>query len=324
MRGEEEMYRLILETAYQDPLVRAVILNGSRANPDAALDPLRDFDIVYLVTDVAPYKEGDISSRFGEILVMERTDESELYGDHLPNCAAYLMQFSDGNRIDLTVARLEDYEEYCFGDRLSVVLFDKDNALPPLLPPQNSTHWIKRPSRRLFQECRTEFWWTAPYVSKALLRGQLSYAQNHLETCTRAMLRMMLGWLAGAAHGFEISIGKYGDELGKYLPPSFWERYLSTYSRCDRREIEVALFRACGLFAEATQRAAEKLGFPYDGLLDRRVTAFLREEYPKIARLPWAESWDGEIERQITRFGGPALPKGGGKAPKENKGKDGL
>lgn len=322
MRGEEEMYRLILATARQDPLVRAVILNGSRANPNAALDPLRDFDIVYLVTDVAPYKEGDISSRFGEILVMERTDESELYGDHLPDCAVYLMQFSDGNRIDLTVARLEDYEGYCFDDRLSIVLLDKDKALPPLLPPQDSTHWVKQPSRRIFEECRTEFWWTAPYVSKALLRGQLSYAQNHLETCTRAMLRLMLGWLAGAEHGFQISAGKYGDELEKYLPPGWWERYLSTYSPCLRREVEEALFRACGLFQEATQAAARELGFPYDGLLDQQVIIFLREVYPKISQLPWAESWDGEIERQISLFGGPPLPKGGGNL--ETNGKDGL
>ena len=66
MRTEQEMYNLILDYAERDPRVRGVLLNGSRANPAAPLDRFRDFDIVYLVTDVAPYKAGDISSSFGE------------------------------------------------------------------------------------------------------------------------------------------------------------------------------------------------------------------------------------------------------------------
>ena len=85
MRSEREMYELILRFAEEDENIRAVILNGSRANPEASLDRLRDYDIVYLVTDVAPYKQGDISGAFGELLVMERTDESEQYNEHLPD-----------------------------------------------------------------------------------------------------------------------------------------------------------------------------------------------------------------------------------------------
>src|SRR5687767_507179 len=35
MRGEKEMLELILDTASRDERIRAVILNGSRANPNA-------------------------------------------------------------------------------------------------------------------------------------------------------------------------------------------------------------------------------------------------------------------------------------------------
>ena len=122
MRSEREMYQLILGYAQQDPRVRGVILNGSRANPTAKLDQFRDYDIVYLVTDVAPFKEGDISPAFGEVLVMQRTDENQLFHEHFPRLAIYLMQFADGNRIDLTIAPVEDYRPYCFDDKLSVVL----------------------------------------------------------------------------------------------------------------------------------------------------------------------------------------------------------
>lgn len=210
MRSEREMYQLILGYAQQDPRVRGVILNGSRANPTAKLDQFRDYDIVYLVTDVAPFKEGDISPAFGEVLVMQRTDENQLFHEHFPRLAIYLMQFADGNRIDLTIAPVEDYRPYCFDDKLSVVLLDKDGFLPHLPPPDESTHAVERPSAQVFQECRNEFWWTAPYMSKGLWRGQLPYAQHILEECTRPMLRLMLSWLAGSQKGFPVFPGKRG------------------------------------------------------------------------------------------------------------------
>ena len=55
MRSEQQMLDLILDTARADERIRAVILNGSRANPNAPRDPFQDFDIVYLVTDTQPF-----------------------------------------------------------------------------------------------------------------------------------------------------------------------------------------------------------------------------------------------------------------------------
>jgi aminoglycoside 6-adenylyltransferase len=55
MRSEKEMLDLILTYARQNEDVRAVIMNGSRVNPNAKKDPFQDYDIVYLVKDVGPY-----------------------------------------------------------------------------------------------------------------------------------------------------------------------------------------------------------------------------------------------------------------------------
>jgi aminoglycoside 6-adenylyltransferase len=55
MRSKDEMYELILNTARDDDPIRAVILNGSRANPNAPRDIFQDFDIIYLVTELAPF-----------------------------------------------------------------------------------------------------------------------------------------------------------------------------------------------------------------------------------------------------------------------------
>ena len=55
MRSEKEMMDLILSIAYEDDRIRAVILNGSRTNPNVKPDLFQDYDIVYLVTEVAPF-----------------------------------------------------------------------------------------------------------------------------------------------------------------------------------------------------------------------------------------------------------------------------
>ena len=48
MRSEKEMYDLILGYANADENIRAVILNGSRANPNRKPDPFNDFDAILL------------------------------------------------------------------------------------------------------------------------------------------------------------------------------------------------------------------------------------------------------------------------------------
>ncbi|QLQ06171.1 MAG: aminoglycoside 6-adenylyltransferase [Anaerolineae bacterium] len=64
MRSEPEMFDLILDTARRDAHPRGDP-PGSRANPDAAR-PFQDFDIVYIVTDVAPFRCNlDWIQRFG-------------------------------------------------------------------------------------------------------------------------------------------------------------------------------------------------------------------------------------------------------------------
>jgi hypothetical protein len=50
MRTEKEMLDLILGVAKADTRIRAVYMNGSRANPKVPKDKNQDYDIVYVVT----------------------------------------------------------------------------------------------------------------------------------------------------------------------------------------------------------------------------------------------------------------------------------
>ena len=45
MRSEKEMYDLILDIAKRDERIRAVYMNGSRANPNIKKDIFQDYDV---------------------------------------------------------------------------------------------------------------------------------------------------------------------------------------------------------------------------------------------------------------------------------------
>ncbi|HGC6642695.1 TPA: aminoglycoside 6-adenylyltransferase, partial [Streptococcus agalactiae] len=48
MRDEQEIYNLVLNIANRDKRIEAVLLNGSRANPNVPKDDFQDYDIVFV------------------------------------------------------------------------------------------------------------------------------------------------------------------------------------------------------------------------------------------------------------------------------------
>lgn len=129
MRNESEMFDLILSTAQNDSRIRAVILNGSRANPNAPKDIYQDYDIIYLVTETQSYLENPTwIDCFGERLIMQLPDKLDAAAGikmNFDQSFTYLMQFKDGNRIDLRIQTQQAVAESLEGesetDRKSVV-----------------------------------------------------------------------------------------------------------------------------------------------------------------------------------------------------------
>ena len=228
MRTEREMTALILGVAERDARVRAVFMNGSRANPNAPRDIFQDYDIVYVVEETASFRaQPGWVDVFGERLVMQTPDEMDHAAGQptdLARCYGYLMQFADGNRIDLRLMTLPRALEECQSDSQTIVLLDKDGILPPLPLPSDTAYHIRRPDQTAFAGCCNEFWWTLPYVAKGLWRGRVTYALDTLNACVRPQLLHMLSWLAGTRTGFAVSAGKSGADLPAYLPAGCWER----------------------------------------------------------------------------------------------------
>jgi aminoglycoside 6-adenylyltransferase len=276
MRTEKEMLALILETARQDERIRAVIMNGSRVNPNAPVDIFQDFDIVYIVREVAPFRNNLAwISRFGERMVMEIPEEMEEPEPDDDGGYGYLMQFTDGNRIDLGICPVDKAGE-AFSDSLSVVLLDKDGLVGELPAASDRDYLPKPPTARAFADCCTEFWWVCPYVAKGLWRQEIPFAKAMQDHYVRDALMQMLRWYIGMQTDFQVNPGKQGKYFQKYLEPEMWERLLKTYSDAQPENTWQALENMCDLFGRCARAVAGRFGLAYPHEDAARVQAHLR------------------------------------------------
>ncbi|MGP4075220.1 aminoglycoside 6-adenylyltransferase [Halobacillus sp. K22] len=263
MRSEEEMMELILSVAETEPHIRGIIMNGSRVNPNVTPDSFQDYDIVYVVTEltsfIADHSWVDV---FGKRLIMQMPDEMQLYSiDQEPKQKfTYLMQFMDGNRIDLTLYQRNHLPEN--QDSLSVVLLDKDNNLPALREPDDSDYLVKKPSLYDIENCTNEFWWVSTYVAKGLARLQLPYAKEMMEGPVREMLKRMISWYIGAKNNFQVNVGSAGKYFEYFLEDHIWQDYKRTYADGEYLNNWKALFQMGELFITLSRELTSQLNYP--------------------------------------------------------------
>jgi aminoglycoside 6-adenylyltransferase len=269
------MLELIMNIAESDDRIRAVIMNGSRTNPNSRRDIFQDFDMVYIVTDVTPFKHDyDWIRQFGEIMIMQNGDMQ----DPPPRddgSFIYLMQFTDGNRIDLNlfpIARLNELEK----DSLSLLLLDKDGLFDVFAPPSDSDYLPRPPTAKAFSDCCNQFWWACPYVAKGLWREEITYAKYMFDGIVQEPLMKMLTWYVGVKTQFSRSPGKLGKHLKQYLEPELWAMLERTYSGASYEDTWESLYTMCGLFRMTAVRVAEHFSFDYPHGDDEKVSAHLR------------------------------------------------
>ena len=114
MRDSVEMFALFKDVVRSDERIRTMTLEGSRVNPAVTPDAWQDYDLTFLVTDVGSFTRSDEwLARFGDIVLMQKPEAMELFPPDFPTgWFSYLMLFSDGVKIDLTLIPCEDWGEY--------------------------------------------------------------------------------------------------------------------------------------------------------------------------------------------------------------------
>lgn len=261
MRNEKEVLDLILRVAQADERIRAVSMEGSRANPAAPRDVWMDYDVTFYVADFAPFYNNLewATANFGKPLLIQMPEN--LRGAEDDGSFIYLMIFPDGVRIDLNFA-----DGYIDDGEPSITLLDKDDGkgLRPFIPRHDDKIWhIKPPTELDFYSCFNNFWWCLNNVAKGIARDELPYVMNMLQYEVRGNFEEMLEWYIGTEHGFNISAGKNGKYFKKYLPPEIYARYAATFSGADYADIWRAIFVMCDLFREVALAVAAHFSFEY-------------------------------------------------------------
>jgi len=281
MRNEKEMMNLIIEIAKKDERIRAVYMNGSRANPNVKKDIFQDYDIVYVVNETQPFiNDKNWVSIFGEIAIMQLPDDNDnAWGANhdFTRSYAWLMLFKDGNRIDLGIEiiekALENFEKNY--DKLTIVLLDKDNILPICPPPTDEDYWIKRPTKEQYYAHCNEFWWCLNNVAKGIARDELPYAMWMYNNIVHETLEKIIEWYIGVKNNFTLSAGKQGKYFKKYLPVELYEMYKETYSNGEYNNLWRAIFIAIELFRKTAPQIGKQLNFVYNEDEEKAMIKYL-------------------------------------------------
>lgn len=287
MRTEQEMLNLILNVAKSDKRIRAVFMNGSRTNPNAVKDIFQDYDIVYVVGETKSFREQrNWIDKFGERLYMQYPDENSYYKNHVDNCYGWLIQFTDGNRLDLHVCTLLHVLKEIKDDRLCRILLDKDKCLPNMPEATDKDYWVKRPTEHNFFDTCNEFWWCLNNVAKGLWRQEIPYAMDMLNYCVRPQLIRLMEWKIGFDTNFTVSVGKSGKYMYRWLENQIWNTFLQTYPSGQVESIWKAVFIMCDLFNDIAKDVSSSMEVKYNQMEADNSLKFLQDVHslPKNAK----------------------------------------
>lgn len=270
------MLDLILGVANEDERIRAVLMVGSRANPEAPKDIYQDYDITYYVDDVTPFFNNPswIDAAFGKPAVMQMPENMvhPLLPPDGDGHFTYLMLFDDGNRIDLSIVS----QPYVDTGEPAILLLDKDGRFPAISPRADYWH-IQPPTEREYRDCCNEFWWCLNNVAKGMARDELPYAMEMFQRYARDMLNEMVRWDIGIHTDFSVSAGKAGKYFKRHLSAERYALYEKTYSDSAYNHVWAAVFTACSLFHDLAAEVGGHFGFAYDRNEEQQMMRYLNQ-----------------------------------------------
>ncbi|MCG8395093.1 aminoglycoside 6-adenylyltransferase [Bacillus atrophaeus] len=275
MRSESEMMRLILDFGNRDKRIRLVTLEGSRTNKNVPRDRFQDYDISYFVTDIDSFKSNDEwLKHFGEMIMMQKPEDMELFPPELGDWFSYLMLFKDDTKIDLTLIPIDQMEQYFSdSDGLVEVLLDKDLRVKNTITATDERYHIKKPTAREFDDCCNEFWMVSTYVVKGLMRKEILFAWDHLNEILRPNLLRMISWNIGIQYNFSLSVGKNYKYIQRYMDEKDWDHLLNTCVGDTYENMWKSLFGCCELFRKYSRTVAAQFNYDYPHY-DEQLSAY--------------------------------------------------
>ena len=280
-RSDQEIIDLIIEFAKKDDRIRLVMINGSRIDPNATIDCLNDFDIVFYVRDIKSFTRDEswIESNFGKILILQKPDDwySHLYDYESNNPFAFLIQFQEGIRIDLTLVDVENYKKYMNENTLEPgkILIQKDELPGVINFLDFSKFKIKVPSEKEFRDTCNEFYWLAPYIAKGLYRKELIYVKTTMENSQFEQLYKMLNWSVLIREGSSVRTGNFSKYLHRYLTPNEYDDLTNCFPGSDFNDVWEKEINAINLFTRFASYVSDHYQFKFDIQISQKIINYL-------------------------------------------------
>jgi aminoglycoside 6-adenylyltransferase len=277
--SERAVINRIVQWGERQPLVRAMLLTSSRANPAAPIDQLSDYDVVVAVTDIRPYLEDDTwLEDFGDVLIVYRDPVHLTHG-----CETFtrVTHYQDGGKIDFAVWPIELMQRVAaepgLPDFLDIgyrILLDKDHLTDRLQAPSYTAFIPSPPTAQAYRAVIDEFFNDSLYVAKYLWRGDLLPAKYSLDYIMKfECLRRMLEWRMEIARAWSVKPGANGRGLKRHVRPDVWAALERTYVGAETAVNWDALFRTIDLFRAVAIEVGDQLGYTYPHDLDQRIRA---------------------------------------------------
>lgn len=274
MHQKDDVIEKLKNWVLENNAVRAMVLTGSRANPDACVDDFSDYDIALYVEDMRQFMNDEWLKIFGNVMIRwPLKPMPTLNKDWITR----LILFENRIRIDFQITAGKELDPSSYDDGYKV-LVDKDGLTKNLTKPTFSKFKIKKPSREEFENLVNAFFWNTTYVAKNLSRDELYYARYMLDNVLRFDdLQKMIEWYITMQHDWSISTGKCGRLFKHYLSPEIWKRLEKTYSDACIENNWQSLFDMIDLFRNLGKAVADNLKFEYPDKVDKQITAYCRK-----------------------------------------------
>lgn len=279
---EDPVIERIIRWGSERSDVRATILTSSLCNPNAPVDRLSDYDVIFVVRDIHPYHFNDSwLEDFGRVLVLWR-DPIRL--EHGQERFARITQYEEnGLKIDFTFwpveLLLKIIAEPLLSPDLDIgyrVLLDKDGLAVDLKPPTYRAYIPSPPTEAEFLEVIEVFFHEATYMAKHLWRDDLMPAKHQLDKEMKAdQLRRMLEWRMEIDHDWSVKPGVIGRGLKPLTRPDLWAELERTYVGPGMEENWEAMFATIELMGKVGREVGQALGYIYPEELHKRSVRYL-------------------------------------------------
>ncbi len=259
-----EFFESFIRFCQEEDSIRALALQGSRVYSKNKVDRYSDYDVIVIVADIKKYTAtAEWLKTFGEILIMQKPDDwyDHKYDYKGRDPYTYLVQYKDGNRLDINLFDQRNLEKLKADKEPRKVLLAKDGIGWFKTIEPGDFHKLTKPSPKEFSDTINEFYWLSLYVAKGIKRGEVLYVRDMYENYFMPMLYKMIAFEIGCKHDFNVSVGKSYKYFADYLDDLELIKLWELLPQGDLYMVKDKLIKALDFFDRYAKTVGEKLGY---------------------------------------------------------------